>query len=156
MQTKMSLATMIAVAAVISVPQLAFAQTPAPPSNTSPPGRVAPVNPAAPTRPQTAAPGASSTYLTADQQARASKLIGASVYNEQDQKIGNVDELLITNGHDVSHAVLSVGGFLGIKAKLVKVTYDQLQMKDNKLVMSGATKDQLMQLPEYKFMATNS
>ncbi len=49
-------------------------------------------------------------------------------------------------------AVISVGGFLGIGAKLVSVPIDKLQINDkNKVVMAGATKDQLMQMPSAEY-----
>jgi sporulation protein YlmC with PRC-barrel domain len=89
--------------------------------------------------------------VTADQQVRASKVIGSSVYNDQKQKIGTVEELLLNDHHDVVGAVLSVGGFLGIDAKLVKVPYDQLHIVGDSLVMSGATKADLSSLPTYKY-----
>jgi sporulation protein YlmC with PRC-barrel domain len=91
------------------------------------------------------------TYTTADNNVRASKVIGASVYNDQDQKIGTVDDLLVDSSRDVKQAVLSVGGFLGIDSKLVAVNMDRLDVKPNRIVMSGATKDGLTKMPTYKF-----
>jgi sporulation protein YlmC with PRC-barrel domain len=82
---------------------------------------------------------------------RASKLIGSSVYNDQKQKIGSVDELLVDQNHAVTSVVLSVGGFLGIGSKLVKVPYNELHVAGDEIVMSGATKDQLTQMPSYQF-----
>jgi hypothetical protein len=92
-----------------------------------------------------------STYMTADKDVRASKVIGASVYDEHDQKIGTVDELLMGTNHDVTQVVLSVGGFLGLDSKLVAVKIDQLQVHPDRIVMAGATKDQLTQMPTYSF-----
>jgi sporulation protein YlmC with PRC-barrel domain len=42
------------------------------------------------------------------------KLIGADVYNNQKEKLGEIEDLAIENGHDVTGIVVSVGGFLGI------------------------------------------
>jgi sporulation protein YlmC with PRC-barrel domain len=89
--------------------------------------------------------------MTADQQLRASKLIGSSVYNDQHEKIGSVDELLLDQNHDVTSAVLSVGGFLGIGSKLVKVPYRSLHVANDTIVMSGASRDQLKSMPTYDF-----
>jgi sporulation protein YlmC with PRC-barrel domain len=93
----------------------------------------------------------SDVYLTGDNDVRASKVIGASVYNDHDQKIGTIDELLMDQNHDVTQAVLSVGGFLGVDSKLVAVKIDQLQVKPDRIVMAGATKDGLTKMPTYKF-----
>jgi sporulation protein YlmC with PRC-barrel domain len=92
-----------------------------------------------------------STYLTGDKDVRASKVIGASVYNDHDQKIGTVDELLMAPNHDVTQVVLSVGGFLGVDSKLVAVNIDRLQVRPDRIVMDGATKDGLTKMPTYKF-----
>jgi len=94
---------------------------------------------------------ARSTYMTADNTVRASKVIGASVYNDHNEKIGTVDELLMNQNHDITQAVLSVGGFLGIDSKLVAVNIDQLQVQPDRIVMAGATKDGLTKMPTYKF-----
>jgi len=93
----------------------------------------------------------SPTYVTADQQMRASKVIGSSVYNDQKQKIGSVDELLMNQNHDVTGVVLSVGGFLGVGSKLVKIPYDRLHFAGDRIMMPGATKDQLASLPSYSY-----
>jgi len=46
--------------------------------------------------------------------ARASKVIGSSVYND-DEKVGSVDDLLVGKDGKIE-ALLSVGGFLGMSA----------------------------------------
>ena len=60
---------------------------------------------------------------------RASKLVGATVYNENGQSVGSVDDLLIGQDHKIDQAVVSVGGFLGIGSKLVAVPFDQLKIE---------------------------
>jgi sporulation protein YlmC with PRC-barrel domain len=95
-----------------------------------------------------------SIYLTADQHLRTSKLLGSSVYNDQKQKIGSIDELLLDQNHNITTAVLSVGGFLGIGSKLVTVPYSNLNITNDSIVLPGASKDQLTKMPSYKFDAT--
>ena len=87
---------------------------------------------------------------------RTSKIVGSSVYNDQNEKIGSIDDLVISSDHSI-HAVLSVGGFLGMNAKLVAVPFDKLQFgntkgsSDNKVVLPGTTKEQLTSMPDYHF-----
>jgi sporulation protein YlmC with PRC-barrel domain len=163
MSRGLSFPTMIAMSALLAVPVLAQTISSSPstppaaapaPSSTSP-AATTPMTPAAPpmTRSTSAATGSvsSTSYVTADQQIRASKLIGSSVYNDQKEKIGSIDELLVGQNHDVTSAVLSVGGFLGLGSKMVKVPYNELRVVGDEIVMSGATKDQLNQMPSYKF-----
>ena len=53
---------------------------------------------------------------------RASKVIGSSVVNDANQKIGKIDDLLVTRDGKEPYAVLSVGGFLGMGAWWLSVT----------------------------------
>jgi hypothetical protein len=82
------------------------------------------------------------------------KLRGATVVNDRDEKIGRIDDLII--GLDrVVFAVIRVGGFHGIGGHRVAVPYDSLQLDDarKKIVLPGATKDQLKELPEFKYVS---
>ena len=91
-------------------------------------------------------------YFTADHQVRVSKVVGASVYNDQNQSVGSIDDLLMSdNDHKAATAVISVGGFLGMGAKLVSVPFDQLKIENDKIVMPGATKASLEGMPEYHY-----
>jgi len=83
---------------------------------------------------------------------RASKLIGATVYNDANEKIGTVDDLILSSEEKAVAAIIQVGGFLGAGGKLVAVPYHQLQMdKDNKLLMAGANKDSLNAMPSFTY-----
>ena len=86
-------------------------------------------------------------------QLRASDLIGMEVYNYTDEHIGEVDDLIITgDDQSVAHAVISVGGFLGIGDKLVSIPYSDLQMgPENDYVVYNATQEQLETLPEFEY-----
>jgi hypothetical protein len=92
-------------------------------------------------------------YTTADGQIRLGKVVGASVYNDQNQSIGSVDDVLMSKDGKATTAVLSVGGFLGMDSKLVSVPIDQLKVHADKVMMPGATKASLEQMPSYKFNA---
>jgi hypothetical protein len=83
---------------------------------------------------------------------RASKLLHASVRNDKNEKIGSIDDIII--GHDrLLFAVLQVGGFLGLGAHLVAVPYQSLVLNEegNKIVLPGASKDELKKLPEFGY-----
>jgi hypothetical protein len=94
--------------------------------------------------------------MTQQGDARASKIIGSSVYNEKDEKVGSVDDLLIDKDGKLK-AVLSVGGFLGMGAKYVEVPYSNLtfgntqQNSDNRVVLRGATKESLQSETPYSY-----
>jgi sporulation protein YlmC with PRC-barrel domain len=83
---------------------------------------------------------------------RASKVIGASVYNAQNEQIGTVSDLFLSKQNQVTTAVISVGGFVGIGSKLVAIPFDQLQIDEHdKVVMANGTKDTLKGMPDAKY-----
>jgi len=82
---------------------------------------------------------------------RASKLIGATVYTEQNEGIGSVDDLVMTEGNKVTVAVVAVGGFLGLGSKLVAVPFDQLKRDADRVVLPGVTKDMLSAMPNFVY-----
>jgi hypothetical protein len=82
---------------------------------------------------------------------RTSKMVGSNVFNETNENVGSIDDLIITPGDRVPFAVLSVGGFLGMGAKRVVVPASSLEVRDNKMVLQGATKASLKDLPDYKY-----
>jgi len=83
---------------------------------------------------------------------RASKLVGATVVNSADESIGKIDDLVVNPKDKVTYAIVSVGGFLGVGSKLVAVPFDSLRpVKEERLMLSGATKDALKALPEFKY-----
>jgi hypothetical protein len=86
---------------------------------------------------------------------RASKVIGSTVYGENNDSIGSVDDIMIPQHGGDPVAVLSVGGFLGIGAKLVAVPYEQLRFdpQRERWMLPGATKDALTALPTFAYDA---
>jgi hypothetical protein len=89
---------------------------------------------------------------------RGSKVIGSTVYNDQNETVGKIDDVLISADGKAPYAVLSVGGFLGMGNRLIvvptsnlKVAYDNDKSDHNKIVLPGATKDHLKGLPEYTY-----
>jgi hypothetical protein len=83
---------------------------------------------------------------------RASKLIGERVDNDKNEKIGTLDDFIITQDRSLI-AILQVGGFLGVGGYLVAVNYDSLNISDDgrKITLAGASKDELKKLPEFQF-----
>lgn len=162
MKRSLSVPAIVALSALLSVPVIVSAQVttpaPAPPAANPPVASPSPVpgTPVITPRPLTTSDATKSTYTTADQRLRMSKFVGASVYNEQNEKIGTVDDVLLGNSDTVTDVVLSVGGFLGIASKLVEVQYSKIRVNSDKLVIAGATKDQLTHLPEYKYTTARS
>lgn len=75
-------------------------------------------------------------------------VMGESVYNENDEKVGDVTDVVITSGGEVTHIIVGAGGFLGMGQHDVAIPFDELQRGDDRLTLSGYTKDQLKNLPK--------
>lgn len=82
---------------------------------------------------------------------RASKILGSPVVNDANEKIGDIDDLLVEPSDKVLFAVLSVGGFLGMGERLVVVPFGDLKITGNRVMLPGGTKDALHELPEFKY-----
>ena len=80
---------------------------------------------------------------------RASKLTGSAVYDQADQKIGSIADLIIDRDGKVTETVIGVGSFVGAGDKHVAVKMADLKRgKDNRLVLN-TTKDALKQMASY-------
>jgi sporulation protein YlmC with PRC-barrel domain len=61
---------------------------------------------------------------------RASKLIGLNVYNEANEKLGDINELILDKNGKVNAVVIGVGGFLGMGEHDIAVTMDKLKFME--------------------------
>jgi sporulation protein YlmC with PRC-barrel domain len=77
---------------------------------------------------------------TAQHLMRASKLVGMHVYNEQNQDLGPIIDILVNDQTGTATAVLSVGAFVGGGTKLVEVPVTHVKMENTKAMMPSATK----------------
>ena len=83
---------------------------------------------------------------------RASKLLRSYVYNQEDKLIGSVDDVIIGGNSNISFAIISVGGFLGLGDRLVAVP--AILFEDGgrgKIVLPNATKQDLSTLPQFRY-----
>jgi hypothetical protein len=63
------------------------------------------------------------------QQFRGSDLMGQNVYNQQDETIGAIGDVLLDRNGQASGVVIDVGGFLGIGASEVAVPFNALRFE---------------------------
>lgn len=118
------------------------------------------------------ATGASSGLRTADSASLAvrfvdvkpadfmtTKLLGANVYNNQKEKLGEIEDLAIENGRDVTGVVVSVGGFLGIGESYVVLdpkTVVVSQKDGTWQAFVDTTKDTLKNAPKFTYSKKKS
>jgi sporulation protein YlmC with PRC-barrel domain len=79
------------------------------------------------------------------------KILGKAVYNDKNEKIGTVDDLIITPDKSVSYAIIGAGGFLGMGKHDVAIPVGQFKEDKGKIVLAGATKDALKAMPKFEY-----
>jgi sporulation protein YlmC with PRC-barrel domain len=102
---------------------VAFAQTPTAPADTA----KAPA-------PATASDMSSSYQGTW----RASKLVGLSVYNDKNESLGSINDMLTDKSGNIKAVVVGVGGFLGVGEHLVAVPLEKVKFVNEPIVYTGA------------------
>jgi sporulation protein YlmC with PRC-barrel domain len=138
---KIASLSVIAIASIVGAS--ALAQTTPPVSN--------------PSAPMTADP-----FYTAQMTSmnwRSTELVGKPVYSRQEERIGEIDELVLNSEGRVVAAVVGVGGFLGMGERKVAIAFPSLKMvRDSQgagRFSIDLSKETLKAAPEYKMPKTN-
>jgi sporulation protein YlmC with PRC-barrel domain len=109
------------------------------------------------------ASASASSKVTATQlqpgQIRATQMDGSTVYDTQNQKVGDIKDIILDRDGKVAAVVLDVGAFLGIGGKYVAVSMNDLKItQDNNNKPRFAvdmTKDQLKAAQAYDLNGPN-
>jgi sporulation protein YlmC with PRC-barrel domain len=70
---------------------------------------------------------------------RASKVVGLNVYNDNNESVGTINDLLMDKSGNIKAVVLGVGGFLGVGEHLVAVPFDKVKFVDTPVPSTAAT-----------------
>jgi sporulation protein YlmC with PRC-barrel domain len=79
------------------------------------------------------------------------QILGENVYNNVGEKVGEINDLIVTPNKAVSYAIIGVGGFLGIAEHNIAVSVDKLKQQEGKIVLPGATKEVLKEAPKFEY-----
>ena len=79
------------------------------------------------------------------------QILGHSVYNNMDERVGSVDDIIVRTDKFISYAIINAGGFLAVAKHNVAVPVSQFQLNGDKLVLPGATRDALKAAPEFEY-----
>jgi sporulation protein YlmC with PRC-barrel domain len=112
----------LALAGTALLATIAFAQTPSAPSAMTDPAK-----------------GSSNSISASSLQGdwRASKIVGLNVYNDSNEKLGSINDLLMDKSGNIKAVVLGVGGFLGMGEHLVAVPLDKIKFINEPVVYTG-------------------
>jgi sporulation protein YlmC with PRC-barrel domain len=79
------------------------------------------------------------------------QILGKDVYNDAGDKIGDINDLIVTPSRSLSYAIVGVGGFLGIGEHNVAVPVSKFKQQMGKITLPGATKDALKAAPKFEY-----
>jgi len=111
---------------------------------------------------------------------RASKMVGLNVYNDNNESVGSINDMLTDKSGSIKAVVIGVGGFLGVGEHLVAVPFDKVKFVSESVASASAassptttgaantmpakanpwypdhavynaTKDELKAMPEFKY-----
>jgi sporulation protein YlmC with PRC-barrel domain len=82
-------------------------------------------------------------------------LLGKTIYNDAGDKVGNVEDLIISPDKNVSYVIVGAGGFIGIGRHDVAIPVSQIKDQAGKLVMAGVTKDMIKAMPAFDYADHN-
>jgi sporulation protein YlmC with PRC-barrel domain len=79
------------------------------------------------------------------------QLLGQPVYNDKNEHIGKVEDIIISPDRNASFAIISAGGFLGIGSHDVAIPAGQFKRTDDRLILPGATKELVKAMPPFTY-----
>ncbi len=68
---------------------------------------------------------------------RASKVVGLKVYNDENESLGSINDLLMDKGGNIKALVIGVGGFLGVGQHFVAVPLDKVKFVNEPVAYTG-------------------
>jgi sporulation protein YlmC with PRC-barrel domain len=92
--------------------------------------------PTATTDRATMAPADTSSSFQGDW--RASKVVGLNVYNDKNESVGSINDLLTDKTGNIKAVIIGVGGFLGVGEHLVAIPFDKVKFVSEPVAYTGA------------------
>ena len=83
----------------------------------------------------------------------ASRMIGSAVYGPGDEKLGDINDVIVASNGQIKAVVLGVGGFLGIGEKNVALNpgaLERVRQENSVRYQLATTKEELTAAPEFK------
>jgi sporulation protein YlmC with PRC-barrel domain len=79
------------------------------------------------------------------------QILGKDVYNDAGDKVGEINDLIVTPDKALSYAIVGVGGFLGLREHEIAVPVGKFKQEKGKIVLHGATKEALKAAPKFEY-----
>lgn len=79
------------------------------------------------------------------------QIMGKDIYNENGEKVGVVDDLIVAPEKAVSYAIVGTGGFLGMDKHDVAIPMSQFKLEGGTITLPGATVDAVKAMPTFQY-----
>ncbi|WP_454018136.1 PRC-barrel domain-containing protein [Azospirillum sp. Marseille-Q6669] len=100
----------------------------------------------------------SASGLTGGTLASAENMMGKNVYGTDNEKVGEVEDIILDSNGQARQLVISSGGFLGIGEKQIAVDIGNANWdaQQERVQLSGMTRDQVKEMPEFEYSDTTT
>jgi sporulation protein YlmC with PRC-barrel domain len=78
-------------------------------------------------------------------------ILGNEIYNDNKEKIGKVEDIIIAPDKTVSYVIIEVGSFLGMGGHYVAIPIGPFKQEGDKLILPGATKEVIKGLSKFEY-----
>ncbi len=78
-------------------------------------------------------------------------IMSKDVFNDANEKVGVIEDIIVTPEKSMSYAIVSSGGFLGIATHDVVIPVNQFKIVTKRVMLPGATKEAVKAMPEFKY-----
>ena len=79
------------------------------------------------------------------------QVLGKKVFNDSNEQIGKIDDVIIGPDKSVSYAIIGAGGFLGVAKHDIAIPVSKFRQVDGKFFLDGATRDALKAMPTFQY-----
>ena len=78
-------------------------------------------------------------------------IMSKDVFNDANEKVGVIEDIIVTPEKAISYAIVSTGGFLGIAKHDVIIPINQFKVVTKRVMLPGATKEAVKAMPAFKY-----
>ena len=79
------------------------------------------------------------------------QVIGKTLVNENGEKVGRIDDLIVAPDSSVSFVIVGAGSFIGVARHDVAIPVSQITGKDGSFVLAGASKATVKAMPAFEY-----
>src|SRR4051812_39391181 len=79
------------------------------------------------------------------------KVLNKVVYNEDNKRVGKIEDIIVAPDGTASFFIIGAGGFLGVARHDVAVPVGQITEDNGKFILAGATKEAIKSMPRFEY-----